>query len=177
MAVLALLLCLPAASALAREEWRFCASEGQECRVQGTATVRYGAPGNWETRRISNRVFCSNEQFGDPAPNREKRCEVLDFGGSGGSGGGSGDGNWRFCANEGQECRVQGTATVRYGAPGQWGTRRVSNRVTCSNTQFGDPAPNREKRCEVLVDGGGGWGGSGYGYPHLPDPPAPGTRS
>ncbi|MBL8312473.1 MAG: hypothetical protein JNK55_01890 [Rubrivivax sp.] len=162
MAVLAALLALPATLALARENWRFCANEGQECRVQGTATVRYGAPGNWETRRISNRVFCSNDHFGDPAPNREKRCEVLDSGGGSGWGGsGSGGGDWRFCANEGQECRVQGTANVRYGAPGQWETRRISNRVFCSNEQFGDPAPNREKRCEVQGNSGGGWGGSG----------------
>ena len=161
MALLAALLALPATSAMARDDWRFCANEGQECRVQGTATVRYGAPGNWETRRVSNRVFCSNEQFGDPAPNREKRCEVQ--GNSGGGWGGSGSSSgWNDCADEGEICTFRGRAEVRFGDGRKFSTRTARDSIRCDVATFGDPAYGKTKRCQVKgASTGGGWGGSG----------------
>ena len=162
LALLAALLGLPATSAMAREDWRLCANEGQECRVQGTATVRYGAPGHWETRRISHRVFCSNDQFGDPAPNREKRCEVLVDGGGGWGGSGS-SGGWNDCANEGEVCTFRGRAEVRFGDGRKFNTRTARNSIRCDVATFGDPAYGKTKRCQVkgVSTGGGGWGGSG----------------
>ena len=162
LALLAALLGLPATSAMAREDWRLCANEGQECRVQGTATVRYGAPGHWETRRISHRVFCSNDQFGDPAPNREKRCEVLVDGGGGWGGSGS-SGGWNDCANEGEVCTFRGRAEVSKSHVPNFNTRTARNSIRCDVATFGDPAYGKTKRCQVkgVSTSGGGWGGSG----------------
>lgn len=159
----AALLLLLAPAAMAREEWRFCANEGQDCRVQGTATVRYGAHGQWETRRISDRVHCSNRHFGDPAPNREKRCEVRvdDSGGNGGGWGGSGSsGGWNDCAREGEVCRFNGRAQVRFGDGRNFNTRTARDSIRCDVKTFGDPAFGKVKRCQVQGSTGG-WGGSG----------------
>ncbi len=160
-ALCAALLALLASSALAREDWRFCAREGQECRVQGSATVRYGAPGNWETRRISNRVFCSNDHFGDPAPNHEKRCEVLGNSGGGGWSGSGSSGGWNDCAQEGEICHFSGRAQVRFGDGRRFNTRTARDSIRCDVATFGDPAYGKPKRCQVqgASTGGGSWGG------------------
>jgi hypothetical protein len=161
---LATILALLATPALARDsDWRFCANEGDECRVQGTATVRYGAPGQWETRRITNRVRCSNKHFGDPAPNREKRCEVLDTNAGGGGGwGGSGSSGWNDCAEEGEVCYFSGRAQVRFGDGRRFNTRTARDSIRCDVKTFGDPAYGKVKRCQVQgTSTGGGWGGSG----------------
>ena len=165
-AFVAALLALPATSALARDsDWRFCAKEGDECRVRGTATVRYGAPGNWETRRITDRVRCSNRHFGDPAPNREKRCEELDNSGGGGWGGSGSSGGWNDCANEGEVCYFRGRAQVRFGDGRNFKTRTARDSIRCDVANFGDPAYGKVKRCQVqgtsTGNGNCGWGGSG----------------
>jgi len=162
---LATVLALLATPALARgNDWRFCANEGDECRVQGTATVRYGAPGQWETRRITNRVRCSNKHFGDPAPDREKRCEVLDSNGGGGGGGGSGGSGssaWNDCADEGGVCYFRGRAQVRFGDGRRFNTRTARDSIRCDVKTFGDPAYGKVKRCQVQgASTGGGWGGN-----------------
>ena len=65
---------------------------------------------------------------------------------------------WRTCADEGQICRVNGRAVVRYGAEGRWTSRSVVNGVACNNDAFGDPAPGDPKRCQVRVSGYDGSG-------------------
>jgi hypothetical protein len=167
------LLTTAAPTALANQPgWTTCAQEGQTCRVNGRAMVRYGVPGNWATRSVSGSVLCSNLAFGDPAPNSPKRCEVAGgggFGGSGGSGGGfggsggSGSGDWVFCAPEGQICRFRGATEVRFGDGNRFTTRRAYNSVRCDVADFGDPAYGVTKHCEVRRSAleGGGSGGSG----------------
>lgn len=170
-ALLAALLAAPALAAPQREaDWRFCANEGDECRVQGNATVRYGSPGQWETRRIANRVPCSNAYFGDPAPGREKRCEVLgnDSGGDW-SGWGNSEGSnrgWIDCADEGGVCTFSGRAQVRFGDGRNFKTRTARDSIRCDVQTFGDPAYGKLKRCQVqgkgVGQGEGSWaGGSG----------------
>lgn len=84
------------------------------------------------------------------------------------SGGGGWSGDWRFCAEEGRRCSVNGWGVVRYGAQGRYAYREVRNaRLQCDNSMFGDPAPGRSKRCEVRLYDDGGWGGGSddsYGW-------------
>jgi hypothetical protein len=143
--------------------WRTCASEGQTCQVDGRGVVRYGVNGLWSTRVLSGQVVCSNELFGDPAPQQAKRCEVRDNG----SGNGSGSSGWVFCAAEGETCRMRGSAEVRFGADRQYTTRRAFNSIRCDVEAFGDPIYGQTKHCEVrasaAVSGSSGqdnWAGS-----------------
>lgn len=155
---LALLMAAPAAQA-AEFGWRACASEGQVCRVANRAVVRYGVPGDWYTRSVRGDVMCSNETFGDPAPNAPKRCEIT------GDGGGSSSDEWVFCAPEGQSCNFRGSAEVRFGYGDRFTTRRAYGSVRCEVSAFGDPVQGVTKHCEVrreaAINGNGGWGGSG----------------
>lgn len=167
-ALLAALLATPAVAAPQREgDWRFCANEDDECRVQGTASVRYGVPGQWETRRIANRVPCSNAYFGDPAPGREKRCEVLGYDSGGGSEGAGRD--WIDCADEGGVCSFSGRAQVRFGDGRNFKTRTARDSIRCDVQTFGDPAYGKVKRCQVLGKGAGHGEG---GWPVGGRPPA-----
>lgn len=149
--------------------WTYCANQDGQCRVPGTVNARYGDGKRWEYRTATGTIDCSSESFGtDPSPGRAKRCEWQatggngggDWGGNGGNGGNGGSwgggsnggfgGSWRYCAPEGQTCRVYGSATVRYGADGSYNTRRVSGTISCNNDSFGgDPAPGRPKTCDV----------------------------
>ncbi len=58
---------------------------------------------------------------------------------------------WTLCANEGQLCEFSGTREVRYGANGSYNSGSYSDKTTCSNSIFGDPAQGAEKVCEVKV--------------------------
>lgn len=124
--------------------------------------MRYGAEGDYVARRTNGRIPCSNAVFGDPVPGVRKSCFYLAA---------AGDGfeerrrprfqdedegfqqprrsGWQVCAREGQFCEFNGAATVRYGVPGRYATRRAFNGIECSNEAFGDPAYGVRKRCEV----------------------------
>lgn len=158
---LALLLAAPAVQA-GDYGWRDCADEGEVCRVANRAVVRYGVPGNWYTRTVRGDVRCDNDAFGDPAPNERKRCEIT------GDGGGSGDGDWVFCAPEGQTCNFRGSAEVRFGHGERYTTRRAFGSVRCEVSAFGDPVRGVTKHCEVHREAafggnGGNWGGGSGG--------------
>jgi hypothetical protein len=173
-----------AAQADDADGWRACADEGQTCRVSGSgnsrAVVRYGEPGRWVTRSVMGSVDCSNEAFGDPAPQVAKRCEVLGGNGGGNGGGGVGGGarpdgsgaaGWTFCAAEGEICQFRGQAEVRFGQGRQFVNRSGYGSVRCDVSDFGDPAFGVTKYCEVrsaqaLVNGGNrpnAWAGWGNG--------------
>lgn len=153
--------------------WRMCATEGTVCRVYERGVVRYGVPGSWSTRSVRGDVLCSNEAFGDPAPNQPKRCEIAgrDHGGGGASGGGgsgSMGSDYVFCAAEGQTCNFRGGAEVRFGHGDRYTTRRAYGSVRCDVTDFGDPVYGVTKHCEVprsasMGSGGGSSGGSWSG--------------
>lgn len=154
---------LPAAQA--QTDWSRCAGEGQTCRVDGEALVRYGSEGRYTFRLVRERVRCDNTQFGgDPAPNRRKQCEVSSgwrqdsrYRGWREPGGGRRDDGWQLCANENETCRPPAGATqVRYGADGRYAMReaRRGAPVACTNRVFGDPAPDHFKQCEYLLASG-----------------------
>ena len=134
--------------------WRDCAPEGQTCNVNGRATVRFGADDRWYSRTVSYSVRCTNDSFGDPAPGVAKRCQVRvsDHSGASTSGGayrpGSAQG-WRYCAGEGEVCRFNGRAEVRFGQGNNFVTRTAYGSVRCDVADFGDPARGTTKFCEV----------------------------
>jgi len=152
----AFLLALPAAQA--QSDWTPCAEENAMCRVSGEAMVRFGVEGRYAFRVARSRVMCDIEEFGDPAPNIVKRCEVsynwrkderyrgwrLP--------GASGADRWRQCADEGELCRLPGAAKVRYGANGRYAYRDANNVIACSNAVFGDPLPDVAKQCDFRAD-------------------------
>lgn len=146
-------------------EWGFCAGEGERCSVRGWGVVRYGTDGRYYFREVRNATLrCDNSMFGDPYRRKSKQCEVRYYSDSGWGGGSGGDYGWTRCASEGRICRVNGRATVRYGADGRFYEREVRGEVLCSNQAFGDPAPGRSKYCEMRGGGdSGGSGGSGWG--------------
>lgn len=165
----------PAVAQTSSEEgWKVCAGEGQTCRVDRRTVVRYGAETRWSSRVVSGNVECSNEQFGDPAPQLPKQCEVRDYGvgggGSGGTGGSTGPGGaaagWTFCAAEGEICNFRGQSEVRFGTDRQFSVRGGFERVRCGVEDFGDPAFGITKHCEVRSNAAlpagpvrPGWGG------------------
>lgn len=55
-------------------EWIACAGENQYCMVPGTKMVRYGTGDRWNLKKATNRIYCSNDVFGDPAPGAGKAC-------------------------------------------------------------------------------------------------------
>lgn len=151
-------------------DWSVCADEGRTCRVSGESMVRFGADGAYAFRVTRQQQPCTVEAFGsDPAPGKHKRCEVSsnwreqarysDW-----QRAGSGRGDWLFCANEGDDCRVPGSTQVRYGADGRYAERPASQRIACNNGVFGDPNRGMAKQCEyrrLSNPGGGGGGGVG----------------
>lgn len=58
--------------------WRRCANEDGFCEFDGWQEVRYGANGRWTYLTRLNGTNCSNDIFGDPAPNRTKACYIRD---------------------------------------------------------------------------------------------------
>lgn len=172
------LLVMPGA-AQAHDGWVTCADEGQLCRVNGVALVRFGADSRFAHRVIVGRVGCDTEAFGDPAPGRRKQCQVStrwrqadpDRGGAGADVVAAEPG-WRVCAAEGEMCRLPEAGMqmrVRYGRDGQYVQRYASGSIMCLNGLFGDPVPDVGKRCEYAV------GATGQATPTFtpPGPPTP----
>lgn len=150
----------------AQNDWAPCANEGETCRFNGEALVRFGIDGRYSFRVVRNRVMCDIEEFGDPVPNRPKQCQVSlnwrqDSRYSGWREAGQGSGGWVLCANEGEQCRVPGPAKVRYGAQGRYAFQDANRTIRCNNDVFGDPAPDVAKQCEYQVGLSGLLGGGG----------------
>jgi hypothetical protein len=154
----------------AQSDWATCAEEGQVCRFEGEALVRYGTAGQHSFRVARHRLLCDNDEFGDPAPGQPKRCQVSlgwrqderyrhwrDAGHRD-------DGGWLLCAAEGELCRLPAAATVRYGSGAQFTERSASQAVVCSNASFGDPAPGTAKQCAYRLVPGAGGAGAGLAW-------------
>jgi hypothetical protein len=139
--------------------WTVCATEDGTCNVSGTAEVRYGTATQYVTKTVTGPVACSNTVFGDPAPGYGKSCSIASVSTSSPMPAPAPATpavvtpivslTWTPCANEGGTCNVSGTATVRYGTATQYVTKTVTGPVACSNTVFGDPAPNYGKTCSI----------------------------
>jgi hypothetical protein len=57
--------------------------------------------------------------------------------------------DWTFCAPEGGFCAFTGQREVRYGANGAFFFRTVTGGTACTNSVFGDPAPDTAKQCAI----------------------------
>ena len=146
-------------------EWIACASENEYCMVPGTKMVRYGAGDRWVLKSATERIYCSNNVFGDPARGMSKACYYQDNQRSQQSNpvhqpdkgwrppSGHNEGHegrqerWVRCANEGGSCRFYGQKDIRYGAGNRWNYQSARNSISCSNDVFGDPAPGVGKAC------------------------------
>ena len=137
--------------------WIPCSRENKFCSFDGIGEVRFGVDGKFNYKDVAFEVGCTTAQFGDPAPNVQKNCEYklnapdkkkyeaalkkyreqnnLD--------------GWKFCAIEGDICRVNQNSEIRYGISNSYNTKVVSSSVTCDNNTFGDPTPGFLKKCFV----------------------------
>ena len=92
--------------------------------------------------------------------------------GSGHRPSGSSTGTWISCASENGTCSLPtgATATVRYGASGQFAmlTGRTGS-VACNNATFGDPVVGVSKACHYIVTAGAHTAYTGAAGPFIPD--------
>ena len=57
--------------------WTYCAGENQRCDFSGSRDVRYGTDSSYVVFGMTNGAVCSNQVFGDPAPNAAKGCSYA----------------------------------------------------------------------------------------------------
>jgi hypothetical protein len=119
-----------------------CSGENSVCPASGR--IAYGANGQYTYLTSSGSIACDNATFGDPSLNHVKACYTLPLGSSGGPAG------YAFCSGEGGTCGFSGTASVAYGANGQFNFRGATGSIGCDNGTFTDPAPNVAKSCYYL---------------------------
>jgi hypothetical protein len=62
---------------------------------------------------------------------------------------------WVACADEGGQCDVPGTRTVRYGANGTYAYKTASGTIGCNNSVWGDPLFGVFKACAYAADATG----------------------
>jgi hypothetical protein len=139
----------------ANGRFRRCANEGAVCNWSGAAPtikqVRYGSGTTFVTRWLPTAQQCSNFTFGgDPTPNRGKVCDIDTeapvF-----------ENYFTECSKEGGTCAWEGgkERLVFYGVNGVgFEIKLLKSGVSCSNSAFGDPAPNRPKVCLVSASDG-----------------------
>lgn len=136
--------------------WQTCAQEDGYCNFRGNREVRFGTAGSYTVRTANGGIDCHVRQFGDPAPGMPKVCQIRsETGWQGGSNRPTAPtdaGNWRFCAEEDQQCSPPRGATIRFGANGQYAyVNQARGSVLCHVNTFGDPAKGERKRCEYSV--------------------------
>lgn len=137
-------------SSLATWAERFTGRQMTKCSDQEYGAARFGVPsanGGLASSRQSgvNSGGCPNSRFTDLG-SRGVRLE-MGVSSTVATPTPTSDGSWIFCANEGQTCSFTGTKQVRYGANGFYVYKVFTTSVLCSNTVFGDPAPNQVKQC------------------------------
>jgi len=126
------------------DDWTFCATEGAPCAFTGTMEVRYGANGSFFFKTSTDGIACTNEVFGDPAPDTPKQCAIRTATAPPPT-------DWTFCATEGAPCAFTGTMEVRYGANGSFSVKTFTDGTACTNEVFGDPAPDTPKACAIRI--------------------------
>ncbi|MEU0559616.1 family 78 glycoside hydrolase catalytic domain [Dactylosporangium sp. NPDC006015] len=133
----------PAAGPTLPGTWTQCAAETGTCQVTGTATVAFGAQGQFRYLTVTGSTPCTNTVFGDPVPNVSKACFTLGLPAAGNG--------WQQCAAETGTCSFAGTSTVAFGAQGQFRHLTVTGGTACTNAVFGDPAPGVQKACFLIA--------------------------
>jgi hypothetical protein len=109
--------------------------------------VRYGANGLFSFKTLTDGTACTNEVFGDPAPDTPKQCAIRIASTA------PPPGDWVFCATEGGFCAFTGTMPVRYGANGLFVVKTFTDGTACTNEVFGDPALDVAKSCSLPLTG------------------------
>jgi hypothetical protein len=131
--------------------YALCATEGQVCAPNGTRVMAFGA-GTYSYALINGPTLCSDATFGhtDPAKGLLKSCYLAPNGGPAG---------YRYCATEGDTCKVDGTQEVAFGANGAFRFQSVTTSVACTSGAFGgDPLNGAPGRCYIAPNGPpGGW--------------------
>ncbi|MFC5001192.1 family 78 glycoside hydrolase catalytic domain [Dactylosporangium cerinum] len=133
--------CYRTAPPPAADTWTQCATETGTCAFAGTATVAYGAAGQFRHATLTGGTACTNAVFGDPIPGTAKACHLTAPP--------PGTTTWTPCADETTTCAFTGTREVAFGAAGRYTYRRVTGGTPCTNTVFGDPVPGTPKACYV----------------------------
>lgn len=124
---------------------RFCANENQLCQFSGEALLSYGVKNNWNTRKVTGPVSCSDFVFGDPSLGDAKYCFV--------------DGEppspiqgKQFCASEGQVCQFLGSLEVSYVAPDGLRQKVLQGPVQCNAATFGSTSTGNNTNNACYVD-------------------------
>jgi alpha-L-rhamnosidase len=133
--------CYLTAAPPAADTWTQCATETGTCAFAGTATVAYGAAGQFRYATLTGGTACTNAVFGDPIPGTGKACHLTAPP--------PGTTTWTPCADETKTCAFTGTREVAFGAAGRYTYRRVPDGTPCTNAVFGDPIPGTGKACHV----------------------------
>ncbi|WP_077035333.1 hypothetical protein [Pelomonas sp. KK5] len=147
-------------------DWTVCANEGDTCRLPGEGFVRYGAEGRYAERKAVAEVGCNSALFGDPMAGIAKQCayQLTRTGAAVAQAARTQAAApapaplsirrilpWKPCSREGERCEFRGPAIVRFGVPGRYFIEEGFDGMRCVSESFGeDPAPGREKRCEIL---------------------------
>jgi hypothetical protein len=120
--------------------YNFCSGENGNCAFEGTRRVAYGVNGNFTFQTFTNGTACNNAAFNeDPAPGIIKACYIP-----------TDPPGYTACSAENGTCHFNGTATVAYGADGDFVYRNANNGITCNNFAFGhDPKPGIVKSCYI----------------------------
>jgi len=133
----------PAPSSALAGTWTRCARETETCAFTGVNTVAYGARGRFRYATVTGGTACGNAVFGDPVPGVRKTCYVQ--------GAPQTSAAWAPCADETGTCAFAGSATIGYGAAGQFVYATIANGTPCNNTVFGDPVPGTHKACYIIA--------------------------
>jgi RHS repeat-associated protein len=59
--------------------------------------------------------------------------------------------SWLFCSNEWDNCEVPAKAIVRYGANNTYVYKSVTEQISCTNFNFGDPISGVVKTCDYWI--------------------------
>lgn len=137
---------LPGRAAPPPSSWQRCAGQDEVCRINGEALVRYGAEGRYAYKLVRNRSFCDDQEFGDPAYGQRKQCDVS-YDPRERERALPGLNDWEPCAQEGERCRFDGPARVRYGVEGRYTYRNANDGIACNSDLLGDPAYGQRKAC------------------------------
>jgi len=179
----------PTSTATPEDGWVFCANEGGSCTMPSAyRLVRFGVPGHYFVEvGDSTLIDCSLAAFGtDPAFGQPKHCEYSSSDevlptftptftatatptstATATPTPTANEEAWTFCA-AGNDlgpsvCSPPPNRKVRFGVPGKYLYRMISDSIICTTRVWGDPAPGEAKNCEY----------SSYTYPNpTPVPPS-----
>ena len=132
--------------------YTFCSGEYENCAIEGSADVAFGALGSFVySSSLSGTIACDAGTFGaDPAYGSRKGCYTRPHAGGGPA-------SFTACASEGGTCSPSGDVDVAFGAVGSFlfQTGTVGS-FPCTNAYFGsDPAYGWTKECYTRPSGGG----------------------